>query len=410
MISFKLFRETLRQPRHPAPRGARRSTSNTSTARSSTCATTGSSTPRGPNRLRGRLLRRLRVPLGDPAEADRAGVQRGDAADRARLRAPRRGALRRARRAPEARGRARSRRCAGAPRRARAAPKARCSAVTPRGEATANQTRPSGLASEPPGPATPVIATARSTSDVPPRALGHRPRHRLGDGAVLGEHRLGHAEHRGLGRVGIGDEAAVEDVRGAGDVGQRRADQAAGAAFGGGDAPARARGPPSSTARARASAIMRSHPCAIAASAATHDGGHARPAMTSSSITPVGPLRRSAQPTGPGLPASNSRNSRKAATQPGQGKTCAAAPACQSPSDSGQSAIHWPTTSSMTIAPRVEVVLLEGLDPARPVSERVERQRRQREQRKAAEPVQQPGERDRRRRAPGAGRAGRKPM
>ena len=53
--------------------------------------------PRGRPDLHDRLLRRLRVPLGDPAEADRAGVPRGDAADRPGLREARRGALRRAR-------------------------------------------------------------------------------------------------------------------------------------------------------------------------------------------------------------------------------------------------------------------------------------------------------------------------
>ena len=49
------------------------------------------------------------------------------------------------------------------------------------------------------------------------------------------ERRGGNAEHLHLGLVRIGDEAAVDDVGGAGDVGQRGGDHAAGAGFGGGE-------------------------------------------------------------------------------------------------------------------------------------------------------------------------------
>ena len=65
----------------------------------------------------------------------------------------------------------------------------------------------------------------------------------------------------------------------------------------------------------------RSHPCATPASERRRRRPPAAPAMTSSSITPVGPLRRSAQPTGPGFQMSKRRKRTKAATQPGQGKT-----------------------------------------------------------------------------------------
>ncbi len=44
-----------------------------------------------------------------------------------------------------------------------------------------------------------------------------------------------HAEHLALGGVGIGDEATLDHVRGAGNGGERRGHQAAGAGFGGGD-------------------------------------------------------------------------------------------------------------------------------------------------------------------------------
>ena len=183
VVSFKVYRErfgsrvTLRPDgahhRRRVPRGAVPLPAEPLALR----AATG-------GRLRDRLLRRLRVPLGDPAEADRPGVPRGDAADRARLRAAGRGALRRAQPAPEAPARARSRRCRRAPRARPSAPNSRRSARTPSAVATANQTSPSGLASDAPGPATPVTATASVGVGGGERALGHRAGHRLGDRAV----------------------------------------------------------------------------------------------------------------------------------------------------------------------------------------------------------------------------------
>ncbi|MPL79200.1 hypothetical protein SDC9_25075 [bioreactor metagenome] len=69
------------------------------------------------------------------------------------------------------------------------------------------------------------------------RALGHLARDLLGHRAMGGK-RLGpHRDHLLLGEVRIGDEAAFEHVGAARNVGQRRRDHAAGAAFGGGDAP-----------------------------------------------------------------------------------------------------------------------------------------------------------------------------
>ena len=49
------------------------------------------------------------------------------------------------------------------------------------------------------------------------------------------ERRAGNAEHLHLGFVGIGDEAAVDDIGRAGNVGERGGDHAAGAGFGGGE-------------------------------------------------------------------------------------------------------------------------------------------------------------------------------
>ena len=67
-------------------------------------------------------------------------------------------------------------------------------------------------------------------------------RHGLGgfaaDGAVLAQDVRRHAQHLLLGRVRIGDEAAIEHVGRAGDLGERARHQAAGAGFGGGDFPA----------------------------------------------------------------------------------------------------------------------------------------------------------------------------
>jgi len=64
-------------------------------------------------------------------------------------------------------------------------------------------------------------------------------RHRFGGFAaycaVVFERRFGNAEHRALGRIRIGDEAAVDDVGGAGDLGERAGDEAAGAGLRGRD-------------------------------------------------------------------------------------------------------------------------------------------------------------------------------
>jgi hypothetical protein len=50
----------------------------------------------------------------------------------------------------------------------------------------------------PVGPEMPVVATPRSVAKRVAHAFRHRACGRLGDGAVLGEHSLGHAEQRGL--------------------------------------------------------------------------------------------------------------------------------------------------------------------------------------------------------------------
>ena len=64
------------------------------------------------------------------------------------------------------------------------------------------------------------------------RALGHGAGHGLAHGAVLVDQRGGHAQHLGLGGVGIGDKAALKPLAGARQLGAGGGDQAARAAFG----------------------------------------------------------------------------------------------------------------------------------------------------------------------------------
>ena len=85
------------------------------------------------------------------------------------------------------------------------------------------------------------------------RTLGHGAGDGFADGAVLPDQGLGDAEALVLGRVGVGDEAALDHVGGAGDLGQQRRDQAAGAAFGRGQPQPRARN--ASSRRAASSCI-----------------------------------------------------------------------------------------------------------------------------------------------------------
>ena len=65
----------------------------------------------------------------------------------------------------------------------------------------------------------------------------HRADHGFADGAVLVYQRGVHAQHFGLGGVGVGDKAALEPVAGARHIGAAGGDQAAGAAFGSGQLP-----------------------------------------------------------------------------------------------------------------------------------------------------------------------------
>ena len=199
-----------------------------------------------------RILRRFRVPQRRAAAASSASSStRRCSASSSAFERPRGGALRRRRAATglkrdsaasaKAAGRARvaARADLGAAR-ARRSPRLR----VPRRPALRGQpkqTRPSGLVSEPPGPAMPVIATAtsRPTGRSAPSAISRATSSDTAPWAASVA--AAHAQHRLLGGVGIGHEAAVEDVGRAGDVGDRRADHAAGAAFRRGDhAPARA--------------------------------------------------------------------------------------------------------------------------------------------------------------------------
>ena len=81
---------------------------------------------------------------------------------------------------------------------------------------------------------------ARARAD----AVGHRPRDRLADRAVLANQRRGHAGQLGLRAVAVADDAAVDVVGAAGHVGQPRRQQSAGARLGDRDRqpPARAAG------------------------------------------------------------------------------------------------------------------------------------------------------------------------
>ena len=82
--------------------------------------------------------------------------------------------------------------------------------------AVAKWTVPTGfIGVPPPGPATPVIATARWAWECSSGPLGHHPHDRLGDRAQVGDQVAGDAQQLLLGAVGVGDEAALEHVRGA---------------------------------------------------------------------------------------------------------------------------------------------------------------------------------------------------
>jgi hypothetical protein len=61
----------------------------------------------------------------------------------------------------------------------------------------------------------------------------HGDRGFLADGSKCLDRRGLNPKHRVLGFVGVGDEAAVDDVRRAGDIGQRRRHQPTGAGFSG---------------------------------------------------------------------------------------------------------------------------------------------------------------------------------
>ncbi len=72
-------------------------------------------------------------------------------------------------------------------------------------------------------------------------AFGHRHRDHFAHGAVGGDVGLGHAEQRHLGGVAVGDDGTLDPRRAAGDVGQPRRDEPAGARLGHRDLPAAGR-------------------------------------------------------------------------------------------------------------------------------------------------------------------------
>ena len=94
------------------------------------------------------------------------------------------------------------------------------------------------------------------------------------------------------------------------------------------------RSPARRAASRTSSAVTASTAWASTAARATSAAARA-PAITSSSMVPIGVPRRSAQPMGPGFQMSRTRNATNAPTQPGQGKVQAAASIAQSPALKG---------------------------------------------------------------------------
>ena len=153
------------------------------------------------------------------------------------------------------------------------------------------------------------------------RAGRHRAGHRLADRAVRLDQRRRHAERLGLGRIAVGDPAAVEPVARPGQLGAGGGDQPAGARLGARQPPAAPRAAPRPAGRRRRRGVGRpAAPSAFmppstarsrAACTAPPPGRRtgcrspARQPMTSCRSAPRrGFHRPSAQATGPGLAAS----------------------------------------------------------------------------------------------------------
>ena len=122
---------------------------------------------------------------------------------------------------------------------------------------------------------------------------------------------LRHAEHLVLARLRIGDEAALEDVGRARDLGQRAGDQAAGAAFGGRELqPLAAR---ALDKRFRQAPRMRSGNISDQsfASAARRKAPRTTPATRSSTMTPTPPGKRLEPPTSARASHMSNRRNRK---------------------------------------------------------------------------------------------------
>ncbi len=149
------------------------------------------------------------------------------------------------------------------------------------------------------------------------RALGHRRGDLAADRAVRGDQAGVDAEQLGLGRVRIGNEAALEPVARAGDRGAGGGEQAAGARLGGREehaAPAQRRGQArDEVCRRRAHRKRQRATSSSVHTAATRSSRR----MPSPCSQPIGwpgcSLKRwSAQATGPGLAASKNLNRTKA--------------------------------------------------------------------------------------------------
>ena len=252
-VAYKLDPRNLHQPRHARSAPICGSWSNISTVRSAAWRTAGRFSRWREGRMRRRILHRLRIQEPHARHADGRDV-------RHRVPPLRRG-VREARRRrstassgsrvtpPVSSGRLRLR----PRRRGRAACASACSTecwrtlprpISPKRFSRIDQSgrrarrrqnapgRPAFRPLPPPGPAMPVIETARSTRRMRERAARHRLGGLAADRAMpLQSRRAGTPSISCLACVRIGDEAAIEHVGRAGNFGQRAGHQAAGAGF-----------------------------------------------------------------------------------------------------------------------------------------------------------------------------------
>src|SRR5581483_8487335 len=157
---------------------------------------------------------------------------------------------------------------------------------------------------------------------------------------MFGEQRRRDAKGFFFGLIGVSDETPLHHIGRAGNFREQTGDQSAGAAFGSDDADvfgARRiqQSPRLTQKRGREHQITRKY-CTMPPMMAA-----ARPASTSSAITPMPPGSFSAAEIGQGFRTSNSRNRRKASANSG-------AEPGPKPREIPAQASHWPASSSIT--------------------------------------------------------------